>query len=373
MKSAVLEKPVGSGPLDADRVRALLLLRIACAADGLSRSALVAELAACTAHRMALAHWRPLVERESAALCEAGLTRTVGTRLEASDAGIARAGIFLGLKGALPRCWQEVHDVHLMAEALGWDPHAGRRLAALAAPDGLRAAIVERAFGLKIRGVATPSRLRAALAAVALERAFGNQIKASLSGKLGLSAKAGRLLAGQLAKKPRDFGTDARLIAALAAEHVGAAHADGATLRLALLRGYLNGAHTGPARPHPPARTPPLRPRVVASLPAPAERPRRPDLTGFAHEVRQHAQARAQGWPGNRKAYISHVWQRVRERRCEWGLSEIEFKCMLIEAHRAGSLALAHADMKDKSNIAELQESAVVYKNAVFHFVRVDG
>ena len=371
MKSAVLEKPVAPGGLDVDRVRALLLSRIACAAGGLSRSALTSELAACAAHRMPLAHWRSLVEREIEALCEAGLTRTVGTRLEASDAGVARAAIFLGLKSALPRSWEEVHDVHLTAKALGLERHSGRRLAGLATPDGLRTAIVERAFGLKMRGLATPSRLRAALAAVALERAFGNQIKPSLSGKLGLSAKAGRWLAGQLAKKPRDYGTDARLIAALAAEHVGAAQADGATLRLALLRGYLNGADKPPVGPRP-ARTPPLRPRVVASLPAPAE-PTRPDLMGFAHEVRQHAEARAQGWPGNRKAYISHVWQRLRERRGEWGLSEIEFKCMLIEAHRAGSLALAHADMKDKSNIAELQESAVVYKNAVFHFVRVDG
>jgi len=371
MKSAVLEKPVASGLLDVDRVRALLLSRIACAADGLTRSALTAELAACTAQRMPLAHWRALAEREIEALCEAGLTRIVGTRLEASDAGIARAAIFLGLKSALPRCWDEVLDVHLMAKVLGLERHSGRRLAALATPDGLRAAIVEHAFKLKIRGVATPSRLRAALAAVALERAFGNQIKPSLSGKLGLSAKAGRLLAGQLAKKPRDFGTDARLIAALAAEHVGAAQADDATLRLFLLRGYLGGRDKPPGGPRPGPRTPP-RPQVVASLPAPVA-PKRPDLTGFAHEVRQHAEAQAQGWPGNRKAYISHVWHRLRERRCEWGLSEIEFKCMLIEAHRAGSLALAHADMKDKSNIAELQDSAVVYKNAVFHFVRVDG
>ena len=35
--------------------------------------------------------------------------------------------------------------------------------------------------------------------------------------------------------------------------------------------------------------------------------------------------------------------------------------------------AVNNADLKDASNIALLQESAVVYKNAVFHFVRVDG
>ena len=240
------------------------------------------------------------------------------------------------------------------------------------AADGLRAALVQRAFGLKVRSVATPSRLRAALAAVALERAFGNQIKGGLAGKLGLSAKAGRLLAAQLAKKPRDFGTDARLIAALAAEHVGAAQADLATLRLAVLRRYLDGPDKPAARPRTAAKAPLARPRLVETAPAPAE-VGRPDLAGFAQEVRRHATTRAEGWPGNRKAYISHVWHLMAEKRPEWGLSEIEFKCMLTEAHRVGNLALASADLKDSSKIKELHDSAVVYKNAVFHFVRVDG
>ena len=34
MKSAVLEKPAATGALDADRLRALVLVRIASAADG---------------------------------------------------------------------------------------------------------------------------------------------------------------------------------------------------------------------------------------------------------------------------------------------------------------------------------------------------
>jgi hypothetical protein len=372
MKPAVLEKPVATGALDTDRLRAFLLVRIASAADGLSKTGLAADLAPLAAHRVAPAQWRSLVEREIVALADAGLTSVAGTRLEASEAGIARAAIFLGLKGALPRSWDEVHEVRLLAKALGLERESGRRLNALATADGLRAALVQRAFGLKIRGVATPSRLRAALAAVALERAFGNQIKAGLAGKLGLSAKAGRLLAGQLARKPRDFGTDARLIAALAAEHVGLSQADLAGLRLAVLRRYLDGPDKPAARPRPPAKAPLARPRLVETVPAPAVAGR-PDLAGFAQEVRRHAAARAQGWAGNRKAYISHVWHLMREKRPEWGLSEIEFKCMLIEAHRAGSLALANADLKDNSNIAQVQDSAVVYKNAVFHFIRVDG
>jgi hypothetical protein len=147
-------------------------------------------------------------------------------------------------------------------------------------------------------------------------------------------------------------------------------------LRLAVLRRYLDGPDKPQARPRPAAKAPLPRPRLVETAPAAAPAPAasvRPDLTGFAQEVRRHADARAQGWSGDRKAYISHVWQLVRERRPEWGLSEIEFKCMLIEAHRAGSLVLANADLKDSSNIGQIQESAVVYKNAVFHFIRADG
>jgi hypothetical protein len=114
----------------------------------------------------------------------------------------------------------------------------------------------------------------------------------------------------------------------------------------------------------------PQRPPATAAAP-PAAQP--PDLSGFALEVRRCAAGEAQGWSGDRKAYISHVWRSMRERRPEWGLSETEFKLLLAEAHRSGQLALANADLKDESNIKDVQESAVVYRNAVFHFIRVDA
>jgi hypothetical protein len=46
---------------------------------------------------------------------------------------------------------------------------------------------------------------------------------------------------------------------------------------------------------------------------------------------------------------------------------------MLAEAHRVGQLALANADLKDKNNMKDVQDSAVSYRNAVFHFIRVDA
>jgi hypothetical protein len=373
MQAAAAEKPFAPDPVDAERVRDLILVRIATTTPGLARGELAADLAPFVAHRLSAPEWRAQVEREVAALAQAGLATVSGARIAAGEGGLARAALVLNVRGRLP-AWEEARDVRLVARALGLHREPAKRLAALARPEGLRIAIVQRGFGLKIKGVATPSRLRTALASVALERAFGNRIKAGLAGKSGFSPKAGRLLAAQLLKKPRDPGTDGRLIAALAAEHVGAAHADAAALRLALLRRYLDGPGDATARRQRPTPAPRVaRPRLVEPVAPPPVVVARPDLAGFAQEVRRHAGARAQGWPGNRKAYISHVWQTIREGRPEWGLSEIEFKCMLTEAHRAGTLALANADLKDNSSIKDLQESAVVYKNAVFHFIRVDG
>ena len=156
--------------------------------------------------------------------------------------------------------------------------------------------------------MATPSRLRAALAALALERAFGNQIKAGLAGKLGLSAKAGRLLAAQLAKKPRDFGTDARLIAALAAEHVArpdrSRHAAPGRAAALPRRAGQAGARGRVRR-----RKPASRGRAWSRRRRRRRRGRAAGSRWFRPEVRRHAASHAQGWIGNRKAYISHVWQ----------------------------------------------------------------
>jgi hypothetical protein len=389
-KAAVLEKPP-FGAESADRVRRLVLVRIACALRGATKPEIVTDLAP-VATGLPPAKWRAEVDREIEALQVQGLVTAKSGRLDATDAGKAQAARMLGTKADFPRVWSELRDVRLIAVALGMQREPPKRLKALATLDGLRGAIVESAYGLKIKGAATPSRLREGLAAIALKRAFGDKGTTGLAGKLGLSAKAGRLLAAQLSLEPRDFGTDTRLIAALAAEHVGTAAADIGGLRAAVLRKFF-GATPPKAVPdkrkpakralgkRPPARLEPALPPAVAAVrpapipvvPAMPPTQGRPDLPGFASEVRRHAASQAQGWSGDRKAYISHVWRNIRDKRPDWGLSEIEFKCMLAEAHRAGQLALANADLKDKDNIKDVQDSAVSYRNAVFHFIRVDA
>ena len=375
-KAAEASIPDGVG--GADRLASLVLVRIAVEVHGVAKGEIAADLAVLAGPRQPA--WRGVVEQTIEALASAGLVAVKSVGVEASEAGAAAAAKFLGAAGELPRAWQQACDLWLIAKALGWQRVPAKRLATLETPEGLRAAILAHAFGLQIKGVATPARLRRALAATALKRAFGGDTAAGLAEKLALSARASRLLAAQLLHRPRDLGTDRRLVAALAAQSVGATGADLAALRLTILRQFFS-APEQPARAKrerrklPPAKEEPAPLPPVQELPPaqdlPAARP--PDLPGFALEVRRFAASEAQGWSGDRKAYISHVWRNVRDRRPEWGLSEIEFKDLLAEAHRSGQLALANADLKDESNIKDVQDSAVVYRNAVFHFIRVDA
>jgi hypothetical protein len=363
---AACPEPSG-GLLDRERLRALLLVHVAAVVKGRGMAELPRHLTPLTAHRLPAPQGRALIARELAGLAAAGLVVMARRRVTASAAGASQAAVFLGVRSELA-AFLRANDVDIvalmLAKALGLEREPVRRLKALATLEGLRAAIVQHAFAVKLKGVATPARLRAALAELALQRAFGNQL-AGRGGALGLSPKAGRLLAGQLARKPREFGTDQRLIAALAAEQTRTRGGDLVLLRLRVLQRYLDvSCERQPSERPSAARTEGLHPQAAPIA-------RRPDLDGFASEVRGEAALVAEGWAGNRRAYISHVWRRLRERHPEWGLSEIEFKCMLAEAHRAGRLLLANADLKDDGSLRDVAESALVYKNAVFHFVRV--
>jgi hypothetical protein len=166
-------------------------------------------------------------------------------------------------------------------------------------------------------------------------------------------------------------------VAGLAAEAVGATSGSVAALRTALLRGFVTGALDWPLTPGAaPTRAPaaakaaPIR-RPVAVVPQPAL-VERPGPDAFARALRDLARPLAIGWSGSRKVFISQLWGAVQEHHPGWGLSEIEFKGMLTEAHRMGLLALGTSDLRDKRYLDDIQASATVFKNTVWHFVRVD-
>lgn len=381
MSIAVLAEPRADAAAPAI---SLMVLARAATEQGATQGEIVRDLAPYVGHKLAPAAWREAVAQAIAGLTVQRLAGMTRSRVELTEAG--REAVQNALGGRLlPRAWGEIRDVRLIALALGIETAANARIKRLAKPDGLRAAILERAYGLKLRGAASPPRLRQALAVVALEQAFGNTLKGTIGSRTGLSAKAGRLLAGQLSHRPRDFGTDGRLIAALAAEQVGAFQTDADALRTAILRNFVTESMSTPS-PAPgiataePARTvhaAPVARKSAVVVPGPRRaRPAaasRPNLEGFASVVLRVADAHAEGWPGNRKAFISRVWQGIEAQHPEWGLTEIEFKAMLAEAHRTGHVVLANADLKDKKSLKDLQDSAVAYKNTVWHFIRVDN
>lgn len=370
MSALASEQASNSGTREPDALALLLLVRAACE-GGATRSEIVKDLAPLIAHKLSPAEWRQAAEASSTDLVAAGLVTEKRGRLVATPDGAAACETFLGLPGPLPSEWADVRDIVLVAKALGISGEPAARLKSLTRPEALCAIIVQQAYALPLKRNEAAARIRARLALIALQRAFGNKIKASLGAGAGLSAKAGRTLAGQLSRKPRDFASDAKLIAELAAEQVDATRADLDQLRHAILKRL--GTRVLEARAaHKLEVKRPSSPPPNLRAPANDTSRLRPNLPQFANAVQDAARSCAEGWPGNRKAFIAEVWSAMHASAPQWGLSEIEFKCMLAEAHRTGAVILASADLKDKKDMALLEGSAIQYKNTVWHFVRVD-
>lgn len=379
MASAALEAQPNLADKPLGRSWRLLVAARACADGGATRAELTKDLGLLSSHRLSPAELRARLDQEIAALIAIGHAKETRNRLTLTESGMNAAQAALGIKASAKpakQAWSEIRDIRLVAVALAIQDEPAAKLKLLARPDGLRAATLQKSFNLPARARTSPARLRTALVVTALQRAFGNTIKNGLDAGGGISAKAGRMLAGQLAQKPRDFGTDARLIAALAAEAAGSPQIDAEALRATILRrfvGEISQPTPASVASTPSASAPKATARVTvvaASSRPPAAS--RPNLEGFAKAVQAVAGTRAEGWPGNRKAYISDVWQAVSAAHAEWGLTEIEFKSMLAEAHRTGHIVLANADLKDRRSLPRIQQSALVFKNTVLHFVRVE-
>lgn len=367
----------GSGPKQdtASPIEHLILVRAACA-GGASRAQVIRDLAPLFTPKVPHARWRSKADTALTKLMLGGFITEARSKLKLTESGEDTVARYFGEKEAHNRTWNEQRDVWLTAKALGVDPRKSALRSALSRKDGLSALVVQHTFGLSVRQALSPSKLRAALALLALERAFGDNVKDGLGKGSPLSAKAGRVLAGQLLKRPRELPTDARLITALCADQAGSIRYDLESLRLAVLR-KLAAAEVSTlprmADKIPlPARSESLPQGVLQFTPQPEEAPQRPGLAQFSAGVLRAARSSAEGWPGARKAFISKVWDAIRTSHPEWGLSEIEFKDMLAGAHRAGQLVLAGADLKDKQNIKEFEDSAILYKNTVWHYVRVE-
>ncbi|WP_414461499.1 hypothetical protein [Hyphomicrobium sp. DY-1] len=368
-------------------VRDLLLLRIA--VGSATRADLQRDVAPLLASKISGLEFRRSAELALSTLAGAQLvSEAKGGRLTATDKGRQVAEASFAASRTFPATWSDAKTSLVLAALAASDTPSIRK--GLARPEGLAALIVQRHFGKTTGRVLSPADLRSELAIIALERAFGNKIKTGFGKSAGLPAKAGRLLAGQLFRSPREISTDGKLVIQLACEIVSAREGSLAALELALLRTLLaqkeENARAETSRPpqqraeppkRPPVRTPPPLPandRLPLDETQPPPAPRvvsPPDMQEFCQAVVDAARPVAEGWPGNRKAFISLVWKAIRNARPDWGLSEIAFKGMLAEAHRSGRLELATADLKDGRDLKSLEDSKILYKNTVWHFVRV--
>ncbi|MEM7775876.1 MAG: hypothetical protein AAF732_09730 [Pseudomonadota bacterium] len=332
--------------------------------SGATNGEIIRDLGPFAAHRLSPSEFRTEMTAALGDLAYRRLFTETRGRLRVTALGEEAAHTLLGWRG-MPAAWPEVRDAHVTALALGMADAAQTRIRLLARPDGLRAAVLQAHFGFKLRRVPTLARVRSALAGIALKQAFGNTLPDGMQLHDRVNARSSRLLAAHLSRTPRDFGSDGRLIAALAAEVLGTPQSDVGSVRLAVFRRYVaqrllaedERADADVQLPRGPGQS-----TLVHA---------RPDLEGFKDAVLEAAEASATGWAGSRKALICDVWDEVRTRFPDWRLSEVEFKGMLTQAHRTGHLSLAHADLKSKEQTAALQRSAVNYNNTVWHFVRL--
>lgn len=367
----------------------LVLARIA-TEGGATRNMVTRDLAVYVANKLSPAEWRQTAVQALDHIVRHGLATEKRGRLTVTGQGLTHVHNFLALSKDDAPSWQVRRDVDLIAKAIGLKSLSAQKRKLIATPDGLRVLIVQHAFGISGRKGQTPAKLRAALAVVALERAFGKKIKAGLGEKTNLPAKASRLLAGQLLDQAREFSTDAQLIAHIAADQVGARQTSLDELRQALLCRLSNALLDDKAdKPKPekiatPSVPAPNTRRDEAKLTlqaandttplAPAETSTAlPSAAQFVRVVHAAASSCAEGWPGNKKAFISRVWQSIRDGQSAWKLTEDDFKLRLVEAHRAGEIILAGADLKNKTDLNDFEQSATRYKNTVWHFIRVEA
>jgi len=367
-------------------VRDLVLLRIS--AGSATRADLQRDVAPLLAPRIPGAEFRRSAELAISTLTGTQLVTEAKGRLTASGKGLQVAEALLAPSKTPCTTWRDVRTALVMRAVHASDTPAVRK--ALQRAEGLAALVLQHHFGKSTARVQSPADLRSDLAIIALERAFGNKIKTGFKKGAGLPAKPGRVLAGQLFKQPREIASDGKLILHLACEVAGSRDHSLDALELAVLRGLAIPKEADEAPSQPTQRAPRSEPaQRTLPLPSPAPKPANdrlpiseiapprlrapspPDMAEFCRAVIDAARPVSEGWPGNRKAFISLVWKAIRNARPDWGLSEIAFKGMLAEAHRSGRIELATADLKDGRDLQSLEDSKILYKNTVWHFVRV--
>jgi hypothetical protein len=228
--------------------------------------------------------------------------------------------------------WSALKQYQLPALALA--ATNGAPAADIRSIGGLRAAILDREYGLGLDPSATLAQARDALA----WKQLGVSTTRPFKVRTVLEWAFGRLL-----ELEREIPV-AEALARLAALKAGARRPDPTALAPALLRRWTS--HSKPAAPR--------------SMP----------LAEFAQVVGQGVRECPGGRFGPDKVFISHVWGQLRDVLGSRGIDEARFKKLLVDANREDLLALDRADLVPAMDPEDVAASETRYLNATFHFIR---
>lgn len=368
---------MGQSALNRTNAEEMVLLCIhAAGADGRLLSELRRDLYGLVSHHLAPGEWRSVLDGILTSLLDRGDVDLVsGKRFGLTRAGSSRVAHACG--GKLPKAtsWQDLRNSVLVAKALtevAPNAAASTRLRkTVASANELRAAILETAFKLKLKQRRSVAEIRRQLAG----KAPSAGVRPAASGNASSDRRsADRARAARLLRSSRPVDSDGALIRQLAAEQVGSLQTDVTALRTALLRRLI--VNDRPAKiskaarvPSRPAALPPRQGELPLAAPVAQ---RLPGLAEFARITVEAARQRAEGWAGNRRAFVSKVWSGIAASHPQWGLDEAAFKALLVDAHREGLISLTNADVREREALPELEASAIQHANSVWHYIRVE-
>ena len=298
-----------------ERLESLILARLATSARPLSGPEIARTLQRFVPIDQTEAAWREEVVSVLSALQARGVP---------DDREVARR---IGKRAG--RTWNQYVEKVFPALALGIAVDDAKTHARLSGRDAWTAAIAARVLGMWTDG--PPPTLAATCDAYAWQQ-------------LGLAGKPKRcppevravFLQRQLHS---DAGPPDRLLRLFAAKQLGAPRAELRALRDSLVRNWIAG-------------------REIV-----------PRTDGFAARVRDVAGASTNGVFGDRKVFISCVWDELRRQPAYASLTLDDFKAQLLRAHRDGDLVLARADLVAAMNPDLVAASETSADGATFHFI----
>jgi hypothetical protein len=130
-----------------------------------------------------------------------------------------------------------------------------------------------------------------------------------------------------------------------------------APIREAAVRAWiLEGTEPSPPPPSPPVRN------------APGQFA----LADFAADVNEAARSATSGRWGDRKAFISHIWQHMQQAGKTHGLDDVGFRTALLQANRSQLVQLARADLVQEMPAADVRASELKGPADTYHFVLVE-